>query len=154
MNKCISQNKSTTKKTKQVMENLSKIKDLSVVEKKQFDEIKGLSDDVQGQWKMLEAELTTGSPADSMNSLAFKKEGIKNFLEKIRKKIETILLGTPSECAVTKCEDFLKILLQISEGLRVSYMFPGYVESFYILDTIKYTLPQPPEDSGFSPIRR
>jgi len=136
------------------MENLSEIKDLSVEEKKQFDEIKILSDDVQGQWNMLEVELTTGSPADSMNRLAFKKEGLKNFLEKIRKKIETILLGSPSKSAVKKCKDFLDILLQISEGLRVSYMFPGYVESFYILDTIKYTLPQPSEDSGFSPLRR
>ncbi len=131
------------------MEILSEIKDLSVEEKEQFDEIKILSDDVQGQWDMLEVELTTGSPADSMNRLAFKKEGLKDFLEKIRKKIETILLGSPSKSAVKKCKDFLDILLQISEGLRVSYMFPGYVESFYILDTIKYTFPQPSEDSGF-----
>ena len=104
-----------------------------------FAEIKRLTKCARGQWDELENDLVRDRYSECMNVVALKKENLKNFLEKIRRKIEVVLFDSPSKPVVKACNKFLRELLRISENLRVSYLFPGYVESFYILDTIKYT---------------
>jgi len=38
---------------------------------------------------------------------------------------------------LARCKKFLETILGISENLRVSYVFPGYVESYYIQDSLR-----------------
>ena len=70
-------------------------------------------------------------------SVCDKQEKLKNLLEDIRGSIEDLLLYSHCKMLVDVCKKFLESIFGISEGLRASYAFPGYVESFYILDTMK-----------------
>ena len=68
----------------------------------------------------------------SLVSVCEQKEKLKDFLEDIRQKTEALIADSPRDC-----KKFLERILGISECLRASYAFPGYVESYYILDTLR-----------------
>ena len=96
-------------------------------------------------WKEIEGELSRDSKDSTDSSIPFsnaimeKKEKLKNLLENIRNDLEVWLFSWDSSVVKEVCSEFLEDLLKTSEKLRLSYTFPGYVESFYILDTMEMT---------------
>ena len=85
-------------------------------------------------WNEIQTKLV-GTTDISMNYLATKKEELKDLLEAIRLKVEESLKS--GENLIDDCKNFLSHILQLSENLRVSYVFPGYMESYYIFDTLR-----------------
>jgi len=92
----------------------------------------------QEKWIEIEEE-TAKSPLCSKANITNRKEKLKNFLEEIRLNIEDLLTHSHDHLLVKVCKGFLEKILTISENLRVSYVSPGYVESYYIFDTLKLT---------------
>jgi hypothetical protein len=101
---------------------------------KKLDEIKEMVKDAQQRWGEINDELNPLYPLSRVG-LCEKKEKLKNLLENIRENIEALLSYSCTKVDV--CKSCLESILGISEDLRISYAFPGYVESFYIMDTIK-----------------
>ena len=97
---------------------------------KKLDEIKQMIDSAQQKLGEIR-DLDSLYPL-SRFSLCEKKEKLKDFLEDIRQKTEALIADSPRDC-----KRFLEQILGISECLRASYAFPGYVESYYILDTLR-----------------
>ena len=102
---------------------------------KKLKEIKQMIDSAQQEWSEI-------SDLDSLYPLSWanvceQKEKLKDLLEDIRENIEDRLSCSHCRFLVNVCKKFLEKILKISEGLRASYAFPGYVESYYILDTLR-----------------
>lgn len=97
---------------------------------KKLDEIKQMIESAQQKLGEIR-DLDSLYPL-SRFSLCDKKEKLKNLLEDIRQKTESLIVDSPMAC-----KSFLERILGISECLRASYAFPGYVESYYILDTLR-----------------
>lgn len=93
----------------------------------------------QQSWSIIEGEITSDSSFPSKTNVQVRKERLKNLLEDIRVDIEDCLSCSNCRMWVKVCKDFLEKILAISEGLRVSYVSPGYVESYYIFDTLRLT---------------
>ena len=73
----------------------------------------------------------------TLGVLVEKKEKLKNLLEDNRENIESLLVYSRCNILSRVCRNFLERILGISECLRASYAFPGYQESYYILDTLR-----------------
>ena len=101
-------------------------------------EIKKKIQIAQQKWIEIEEE-TAQSPLYSKTNINNRKEKLKNFLEEIRVNIEDLLTHSHNHLLVEDCKGFLEKILVVSENLRVSYVSPGYVESYYIFDTLKLT---------------
>lgn len=85
-------------------------------------------------WDEIQSKMV-GVTEISLNYLAVKKERLKNLLEDVRLNIEESLKS--GENILEDCKISLERLLQVSEKLRVSYVSPEYMESYYIMDTLK-----------------
>ena len=103
---------------------------------KRLKEIKLMVQTAQDEWLEIEQEIAKGG--SPRGKVGFKMEGLKNLLEDIRVNIESSLVYSRCSMLVKVCRAFLESIFTISENLRVSYMFPGYVESYYIMDTMKF----------------
>lgn len=103
-------------------------------EKVLFGDLDERVEDVEMKWSEIEAEILLDSTSLGDMKLSLKKDVLKNLLEGIREDVDS-LLGF--SYLLDSCKAILERLLTVSENLRVSYVFPGYVESFYILDTLK-----------------
>ena len=88
----------------------------------------------QNYWAGIKCEIDN---APDLGCLSVKKEKLKNHLEEIRKMIGNRLLKCDNKIFREKCVDLLTKIFDISEDLNRTYAFPGYVESYYIYDTIK-----------------
>jgi len=86
-------------------------------------------DSAQHEW----SEISDLDPMSSLSLISDQKEKLKELLEDIRQKTEGLITDFPNAC-----KDFLERIMGISESLRVSYAFPGYSESYYILDTLRF----------------
>ena len=84
-------------------------------------------------WSEIEGEIMREPALLCKSSVSLKMDKLKNLLEDIRANIESSLTTEN----LPKCKNFLETIFKISENLRVSYVFPGYVESYYIMDTLK-----------------
>lgn len=93
----------------------------------------------QKRWSEIECGTVENSLSSDKESIAIRKEKLKNLLEDIRVNIEDFLAYSHCHILVRVCKDFLEKILTISEKLRVSYVSPGYVESYYIFDTLRLT---------------
>ena len=102
---------------------------------KKLEEIKLMID--AAYCKMKESIDLEGMLPLSNGVMTEKQEILKNLLEDVRNRIEVILSEHNSRFLALISRVFLVRLLKISESLRMSYAFPGYVESFYIVDTLK-----------------
>ena len=91
----------------------------------------------QQGWDEIDGEIRINT--SNSGNLCVKKENLKNLLEEIRKNLELWLFHWNSSILKKICKGFLEKILCISENLRESYIFPGYRESFYIVDTIEMT---------------
>lgn len=90
----------------------------------------------QQRWLEIEGEMDEKSLSSTGENIVVKKEMLKNLLEDIRVNIEDCLTYSHCRIFVRVCKDFLEKILTISERLRVSYVSPGYVESYNIFDTL------------------
>ena len=102
-------------------------------------EIKRKIQFAQQNWAELEEEIAQSSLLTVKINISSRKEKLKNLLEEIRVNIEDLLNYSHCRSLVKVCKGFLEKILAISEKLRVSYVSPGYVESYYIYDTLKLT---------------
>lgn len=93
----------------------------------------------QRRWSEIEGEVMENSLLSTEENVVTKKERLKNLLEDIRINIEDCLTYSHCRMLVKVCKEFLEKILIISEKLRVSYISPGYVESYYIFDTLRLT---------------
>ena len=103
---------------------------------KRLKDIRLMIEIAQQGWAEIEGEMQRLHASDT-GKLCVKKEGLKNLLEEIRKNLEAWLLKWNSTILKRGCVNFLEKILIISEDLRGTYVFPGYVESFFIADTIE-----------------
>jgi hypothetical protein len=92
----------------------------------------------QLKWMEIEEETARISLQLKVN-ISNRKEKLKNLLEEIRVNIEDLLTYSHCRALAKVCKGFLEKILVISEKLRVSYVSPGYVESYYIFDTLRLT---------------
>jgi hypothetical protein len=99
---------------------------------KKLKEIKLMIEIAQQGWSEID-----GLGSTSMNTIVEKKERLKNLLEDTRDAIERWLFLWDSKIIKKISISFLENLLSVSEKLRNSYTFPGYSESYYIIDTIE-----------------
>ena len=106
---------------------------------KRLKEIRAMIGVAQKDWSDIESEMTDGSPLGLSNVVADKRKKLENLLEDIRNNLEMWLFYWDSSIIKGVCRVLLEKILLISEGLRLSYVFPGYSESYYILDTIEMT---------------
>lgn len=102
---------------------------------KRLRDIKLMIEIAQQGWFEIEGEMQ-GSVLP-FKAVSLKKEKLKNLLEDIRKSIESLMMYSRCNILMKVCKSFLEKILRISESLGNSYAFPGYSESFYILDTMK-----------------
>ena len=93
----------------------------------------------QKRWSEIEQGTVENSLSYDKENIAIRKEKLKNLLEDIRVNIEDCLTYSHCRMLVNVCKEFLEKILAISENLRVSYVSPGYVESYYIFDTLRLT---------------
>ncbi len=93
----------------------------------------------QKRWSEIERGTVENSHSSDKENIAIRKEKLKNLLEDIRVNIEDFLAYSHCHVLVKVCKDFLEKILDISEKLRISYVSPGYVESYYIFDTLRLT---------------
>jgi hypothetical protein len=100
---------------------------------KEVEDIKKMVISAQEKWGEIKCSLNPLYPLSGI-LLCEKKEKLKNLLEDIRESIEALLSYSPIK--IDDCRSALESIFKISEGLRASYAFPGYMESFYIMDTI------------------
>ena len=103
---------------------------------KKLKEIRLMIEIAQQGWAEIDGEIQRLNSSDT-GSLSVKKEGLKNLLEEIRKNLENWLLIWNNSILKKISINFLEKILIISENLRKTYVFPGYVESFFIADTIE-----------------
>ena len=103
---------------------------------KRLKDIRLMIEIAQQGWTEIEGEMQRLHASDT-GKLCAKKEGLKNLLEEIRRNLEAWLFRWDNTILKKICVNFLERILIISENLRKSYVFPGYVESFYIVDTIE-----------------
>ena len=106
---------------------------------KRLKEIRAMVNLAQKNWSDIEDEVAKDSSLCLSNVVAYKREKLENLLEDIRNNLEMWLSSWDSSIIKSVCRGFLEKILLISENLRLSYTFPGYSESFYILDTIEMT---------------
>ncbi len=104
---------------------------------KRLKEIKQMIQVAEQGWSEIEGKMCDFS-VDSIDGLASKKDKLKNLLEDIRMNIEESLVYSHCSLLVKVCRNFLERILLISENLRGSYVFAGYSESYYILDTLRF----------------
>ena len=100
-------------------------------------EIREKIESTEKKWVDIESEIGDSQNSVSSMSLFVEKERLKNLLEDARADIDTLLSSFHCKSFVRICRDLLERLFAVSENLRLSYVFPGYLESFYILDTIE-----------------
>ena len=104
---------------------------------RKLKEVKQMIQIAQQGWSEIEGEMENDFSAVCGTNVVVKKERLKNLLEDIRLSIESSLMYSRCSLLMKVCKNFLESILAISENLRASYVSPGYVESFYILDTLK-----------------
>jgi len=104
---------------------------------KRLKEIKLMVQIAEQGWSEIEGK-TSNLSGFTADGLAKKKEKLKNLLEDIRVNIESFLIYSRCSALMRVCREFLDRILMVSENLRVSYVFPGYTESYYILDTLRF----------------
>ncbi len=102
-------------------------------------EIKKKIQFAQQKWIEIEGEIAQNSLPPFKANISNNKEKLKNLLEEIRVNIEDLLNYSHCRALVKVCKVFLEKILVISENLRSSYISPGYVESYYIYDTLRLT---------------
>ena len=91
------------------------------------------------KWFQIEKEVSRNPFSAGSMKLSLKKDFLKKFLENIRKDIDTLLSEFHNNSFLKSCNASLKRLLDVSENLRASYVYPSYSESFYIFDTLRLT---------------
>ena len=100
---------------------------------KSLEKIKSMIQKAQQGWSEIEGEIKSEPKSLCKSSITVKMDKLKNLLEDIRENLESSL-NTDN---LANYKIFLETIFKISENLRVSYVFPGYVESYYIMDTLK-----------------
>ena len=105
---------------------------------KKLKDIRAMIQTAQQEWSEIEGETSENPSSLCRSTITVKMEKLKNFLEDIRMNIENLLIYSRCSMLVKVCKNFLENILAISENLRASYVFPGYVESYYILDTMNF----------------
>ena len=105
---------------------------------KKLKDIRAMIQVAQQEWSEIEGETSVNTSSLCRSNITVKMEKLKNFLEDIRMNIENLLIYSRCSMLVKVCKNFLENILAISENLRASYVFPGYVESYYILDTMNF----------------
>ena len=105
---------------------------------KKLKDIKAMIQIAQQGWSEIEGEISANPSSVCRGNTILKMEKLKDLLEDIRLNIENSLVYSHCSMLIKVCKNFLESILAISENLRASYVFPGYVESYYILDTINF----------------
>ena len=102
----------------------------------QMDDVRLKIDNAQKMWAEIKCEMQKVG-MDGSGNLSVKKENLKNLLEEIRRNLETCVLGCNDNLFKRIVINLLKRILNISDDLGSTYAFAGYVESYYISDTIE-----------------